>query len=116
MSWIEGVLIGIDQLGNTIAGGNPDATISARAGYFANINPKRTFIYYWRLMELIINIAFYPLDGANHCLQAYENDRDERHEEGNDIARGVLGIIIIVACVPICVVTWSYWLLSRISH
>jgi len=63
MSWIRGVLVAIDQLGNAIAGGNPDATISARTGYFANENPNKTFIYYWRLMEAIINFAFYPVQG-----------------------------------------------------
>jgi len=36
MNWATGVLIGIDQLGNAIAGGNPDSTISARVGNFAN--------------------------------------------------------------------------------
>jgi hypothetical protein len=116
MNWINGVLIGIDQLGNAIAGGNPDATISARTGYFANIKPNKTFMYYWKVMELIINIAFYPLDGADHCLQAYENDKDENHEEGSDVTRGVLGLIIIVACVPISIVTWIYWPISLIAN
>jgi len=46
MNWIDGVLIGIDQLGNAIVGGNHDATISARTGYFANININRDLIYY----------------------------------------------------------------------
>jgi len=30
--WWLGVLIGIDQLGNAIAGGDPDETISSRIG------------------------------------------------------------------------------------
>lgn len=113
MNWINGVLVGIDQLGNAIAGGNPDATISARTGYFSNRNPNRTFIHYWKAMEAIINFAFYPLDGPNHCLHAYENDSDELHKQGSDITRGILGIIIIVACIPISIITWSYKFIFR---
>ena len=30
--WLFNILIGIDQLGNTLAGGDPDETISSRAG------------------------------------------------------------------------------------
>jgi len=53
MSWIRGVLVAIDH-----AGGNPDATISARTGYFANENSNKTFIHYWRFIESIINVHF----------------------------------------------------------
>lgn len=35
MSWLYGVLVGIDQLGNTVAWGNPDVTVSARVGHNA---------------------------------------------------------------------------------
>ena len=111
MNWISGVLIGIDQLGNAIAGGNPDATISARTGYFANISPNRTFIHYWKIMEAVINFAFYPLDGSDHCLQSYEKDSDEHHEQGSDTMKGVLGIFIIVGCIPISIITWTYKLI-----
>ena len=76
MSWIGGVLIAIDQLGNAIAGGNPDATISARTGYFAN-EVKTAFQFYWKTMELIINFAFYPIDGPNHCYNEYLADKDD---------------------------------------
>lgn len=107
MSWIKGVLIGIDQLGNAVAGGNPDATISARTGYFAN-KIESVFKIYWKTMEFIINFAFYPIDGPNHCYQAYLEDKDERNEAGSDFMRAVLGIIIIVFCIPIAVITRLY--------
>lgn len=107
MSWINGVLIGIDQLGNAIAGGNPDATISARTGYFAN-EVETTFTLYWQTMELIINFAFYPIDGPDHCYQAYLEDKDERNKAGSDYMRALLGLIIIVFCIPISVITRIY--------
>lgn len=40
--WIWNLLIGIDQLGNTLLGGAPDETISARAGR------GKTKHWYWR--------------------------------------------------------------------
>lgn len=107
MSWIGGVLIAIDQLGNAIAGGNPDATISARTGYFAN-EVKTAFQLYWKTMELIINFAFYPIDGPNHCYNEYLADKDDHIEAGSDFMRAVLGLIIIVFSIPISIVTRIY--------
>jgi len=107
MSWIQGVLIAIDQLGNAIAGGNPDATISARVGYFAN-EVDSHFKYYWKTMELIIDCAFLPIDGPKHCHNEYLKDKDHHNEAGSDLIRAILGLIIIVFCVPIAVITRIY--------
>lgn len=109
-SYILRVLVSIDQLGNTIAGGNPDVTISARTGYFANIKKTRLRLW-WRCMETIIDFAFRPIDGPDHCLRAYRADEQEgNHREGNDIARAVLGIFIILASFPISIIT-RVWVL-----
>ena len=107
MSWIKGVLIAIDQLGNAIAGGNPDATISARTGYFAR-ERESSLWFYWKTMELIINYAFYPVDGPDHCYQSYLADKDESNTAGSDFMRAVLGLMIIVFCIPIAVITRIY--------
>lgn len=107
MSWISGVLIAIDQLGNAVAGGYPDSTISARTGYFAN-EAKPHFRFYWKIMEFIINFAFYPIDGPNHCYEEYYKGRGEHKETGSDLMRAVLGLIIIVFCIPIALVTRVY--------
>lgn len=103
-SYILRVLVSIDQLGNTIAGGDPDVTVSARTGYFAN-QGKSMLKPWWRCMEAIINFAFSPVDGPEHCKDAYEADIDEKHREGSDAARAVLGIFIVVACIPISIIT-----------
>lgn len=110
MSWIGGVLVAIDQLGNAVAWGNPDATISARTGYFAN-EVETTFKLYWQCMEWIINFAFYPIDGPDHCHREYLKDKDQHNEAGSDLVRGVLGIIIIVSCIPISIITRIYVLI-----
>jgi len=95
-NWPLAILIAIDQLGNALAGGHPDATISARVGYFS-ANAKR-FLQYWKALESVINFAFFPIDGEKHCYNAWQKDRDERFQHGNDLARIFLGIIIFVVC------------------
>jgi hypothetical protein len=107
MSWIYGVLIAIDQLGNAIAGGNPDATISARTGYFARVadTPLRG---YWKLMEWIIDFTFLPIDGPNHSYNAYLADKDQGYEEGSDLMRALLGIIIICVNIPLSIIVRLY--------
>jgi len=82
-SWLYNVLVSLDQLGNTIAGGNPDSSISARVGYFANKGASKTKTpKYWKFLENIINFTFWPVDGENHCIDAYERDCEE-HNSGN---------------------------------
>ena len=102
MSWPLGVLIAIDQLGNAIAGGNPDATVSARCYYFAQIKANM-FKYYWRLQELIINFAFSPIHGPQHCKRAHEEEPDEAFYPGSDITRAILGIFVLLVCIPLSI-------------
>ncbi len=95
------ILIAIDQLGNTIAGGNPDSTISARVGFFsANALRGRS---YWRGLERIIDFAFFPIDGENHCYNTWQGD-DERYLRGSDFARVLLSLIIFIICPVIAIV------------
>lgn len=96
-SWFMNILISIDQLGNAIAGGNPDSTISARIGYFVSCCfgfVKR----YWKFMETIVNFTFLPVDGIEHCKEAYLSDQDEEFNEGNMLSKIVLAIITIPIC------------------
>ncbi|MDH5183444.1 MAG: hypothetical protein OEX12_06085 [Gammaproteobacteria bacterium] len=103
MSWPLAVLIAIDQLGNAIAGGNPDATVSARCYYFAQIRPNM-LKYYWRLLELIINFAFLPIDGPQHCQKALEDEPAEEFYPGSDLTRAILGILVIIVCIPLSII------------
>ena len=47
--WLLNLLISIDQLGNTILGGSPDETISARAGRY------RGKVWYWTGLAKVLN-------------------------------------------------------------
>lgn len=96
MKYILHLLISIDQLGNVIAGGNPDNTISARVGFYNHHYPddqKVTFFY--KAFEWIINTTFWPIDGPNHCHEAYHNDAGEFFDTGTkDWAVALLSILI----------------------
>jgi hypothetical protein len=62
------LLIAIDQLGNTIIGGDPDETISSRAGKNITVRAReRRGGWYWLCR------ALHVLD-PNHCKDAIEHD------------------------------------------
>ena len=63
------VLVGIDQLGNTILAGEPDETISARAGRNAS---KRG----WRVLAAGLN----KID-PNHVEDAIESERRGKQQD-----------------------------------
>jgi len=100
-SWPVAVLVAIDQLGNAIAGGNPDSTISARVGYFSERANRGKG--YWKALESIIDFAFFPIDGPRHCYQAWQAE-DEHFWRGSDFTRVILSVFIIVACPVIAIV------------
>ncbi len=116
ISWIEAVLIAIDQLGNAIAGGNPDVTISARVGYFVHFGASKIKIY-WRFLERVIDGTFYPLDGTGHCYQAYECEKGETFHHGNDLLLLLLSFFIIVSCIPLFVIIRVLaWIMPSIKN
>ena len=96
------VLIGIDQLGNALTGGNPDSTVSARVGYFSENSLKRK--PFWKTLQAIIDSAFYPVDGPRHCYYAWQSDIDGQFRRGSKILRALLIIIVLIACVLIAVI------------
>lgn len=110
-SYIRNLLVALDQFGNAIAAGNPDSTISARVGYFAHLHSqptefKRWTRFYWFFMEKLINIMFWPVDGPNHCRDAWQSDNEELFREGSDVARVILSGLIVGLFVPITLITY----------
>jgi hypothetical protein len=95
------ILIAIDQLGNAIANGNPDNTISARVGYFASDVHSSKLKAYWKTLEWIINFTFEPVQGPGHCYHAWLAETDETDTQGSYIARVILGIFVGVGCLVI---------------
>jgi len=107
--------ISLDKLGNSISGGSHKITISARTGKHANEpGPYKT---YWELQEAIINFAFLPVDGPDHCFQAYNKEIDdaEHMRHGNKLVRGILSIIVLPSCIIIGVVLRIFKAIQRVS-
>ena len=106
--------VSIDQLGNVIAGGNPDNTISSRVGYYnQHNNSGKKAPWAWRFFEQIINLTFWPIDGDNHCHEAFHNDAGEDFDDNtkNVLVAILAAIIIIPSCLVIAVVLdILYWL------
>lgn len=100
------LMVALDQLGNALAGGNPDSTISARIGYFSEIAESVDPILapFWKLLRAAVDFTFYPIDGPGHCVKAYHNDSGERFRQGSDLARGVLTGLVLIFCPVIGVI------------
>ena len=63
--WTYGVLIGIDQLGNAILGGNPDETISSRIGRLKD-NNGGTISSGYPVTRLVDNLLEWLQPGHSH--------------------------------------------------
>jgi len=69
--WLLNILISIDQLGNTICGGDPDETISSRLG---KLKVKHGGKIPWRRpVSRIIDWGLDKID-PNHSIDAIEED------------------------------------------
>lgn len=113
MKYFKNILVAVDQLGNAICYGNPDVTISARVGYYSQV--ERVYLYYWRTLEKIINFTFWPVDGPNHCKEAFEADPEEVFNDSfGDFFRILLSAIIVIACIPISILIYLFWAISKI--
>ena len=69
--WILNILISIDQLGNTILGGDPDETISSRLGKMKVKHGGR--IPWYRPFSKVIDWGLDKID-PNHSIDAIEKD------------------------------------------
>lgn len=96
-SYAYNILLSLDQFGNAVFGGNPDSTISARTGYFAAKKQER----FWIIQERVINYAFKPIDGPNHCRQAWQADANETFYAAGPVAKIAMGLTVCVMCVTI---------------
>ena len=61
------ILIAIDQLANTILGGDPDETISSRAG--KRVNTQKWAYYLCRVLHIL---------DPDHCNKSIEEDEGDR--------------------------------------
>lgn len=107
--FISHLFLSIDQLGNVLAGGNSDNTISARVGFYNHHDYTASrFSRYWKFLEWIIDTAFEPVDGKAHCHEAYHNDAGEIfNSEVIELFVIIAGLLIILTCIPIAVILYT---------
>jgi len=117
MRYFSNFFIAIDQLGNVIAGGNPDNTISSRVGYYTEVYyEKENIPLKWKLFRDIIDATFYPVDGENHCKEAYYNDAGEDFDpHTSDVAIAFLALLIIIGCLFIAIALYFFFGLGLVS-
>jgi hypothetical protein len=72
------ILLSLDQLLNTLLGGYPDDTLSARA--WANRRHR-----VWAIAVVIIDTIFAAIGYPNHCKDAYD---EEVNRSQSEIERG----------------------------
>jgi hypothetical protein len=102
----------LSQLMNALINGNPDVSISARIGqnnYYHNI-------WFYKLCGWIVDKTFEPIDGKDHCENAYLRDRKEDYTVGKGwiIGEVLMVMIVVLACIPLSVLFWGYKLISKI--
>jgi hypothetical protein len=79
--WLN-VLVSLDQLANTLAGGNPDCTLSGRVGYLRYNENKLNWL------AAILDFTFLPIE-ENHCVESWLTDND------NDYSDNFYRVVII---------------------
>lgn len=116
MAYFRPLFIGVDQLLNAIAGGNPDNTISSRIGYYATHgaeNQKR----FWKVLEWMTDTTFWPLEGPGHCHIAYHADAGEDFD-ADKIGVGVFMTFLLSLpfLILIAIVLWGGRLLGLVKQ
>lgn len=117
MKFLSNFFVSLDQLGNVLAGGNPDNTISSRVGYYTEKYYKPEDIpFKWKLFRSIINYTFYPIDGKHHCREAFFNDAGEEFDqETSDIGVAILAILISISCLFIALLFYTLYAFGIVS-
>jgi len=97
--YIWAVFIGLDQLGNALAGGHPDMTVSARLGFLA---AREGF---WKPARRMVDWAFDPVDGEDHCylscVAAYTAGEQDKLRRGNDVGLALLMLFVVGLVLPL---------------
>lgn len=70
--YFRNLLIGFDQLINTVTGGHPDETLSSRCGRLGHRYPYKAW-------KVLIDAMFYPFQGPNHCVNAHKKELTRYH-------------------------------------
>lgn len=71
--------------------------------------------YFWKGLAKVINFTFWPVDGPDHCKQAFEADPQEIFNDKNgDVFRVLLTVIIVATCIPISIILYAQWAIRKL--
>lgn len=88
----------ISRLANALSGGSHRNSVSGRVGakVISSAHP------FWNIASSIIDNTFEPVDGVEHCFNAYkveaERGDNPKHRRSNDLGLIVLVIFTVLAC------------------
>jgi hypothetical protein len=71
---LKNVAIALDQQANTLLGGEPDETLSARAWRLRLVSP------YWKIAQIVIDALFFWQD--EHCKASYFSEYERKQLPG----------------------------------
>lgn len=98
----------VDVFLNTLAGGNCRVSISARLGRWGAKGIAMPLFEkaLWRLSYFVVTETFRPLDGDNHCPNAYE--WVITHEKVSHVNRGSYPSILLLTFFSVsgCILLW----------
>ena len=114
MGYFHNLLLAFDQLANAICGGNSDCTISARVGYYAEAT-RNTTKWYWKTAEQVIDFTYWPMQGPNHCKDAFESDPENILSDYNSVFfLFLMSLIVIAICIPVIIILYPCWAIGRL--
>lgn len=110
-TYIGRIMNAFSRLGNTVIGGHHNVSISARIGYNVTHNNN----LFWRICEQVVDRTFYPIDGKEHCKNAYIRWMHEPYFTGGSFVFMVILVCILqVVCLPLMIVFYLYFLIKKI--
>lgn len=114
MSYLSKLLLSVDHLGNSIAGGHPGNTLSGRTCYLKENGPG--FIrWYWSLFSQIINAIYYPINGRGYCENLYQTELGNDFHSGSDFLRFILSLVTILIFPILFFILYPLWLIGIIK-
>ena len=92
--------------------GNPDVSISARIGYENYFYNNKIY----KAFKWVVDTTFYPIDGKDHCKNAYLRDRKEDYTLGQGWVLGewIMCLLLVITCIPLSVLFWSYHVIKKL--
>lgn len=107
----------LSQFFNSLTGGNPNITMSAKVGRLSIIGLSESDYPFFFYLEKFIDFAFYPIDGRwNHCYHAMMIEAEYYYELFDDDSNEfLLALFCIIGCIPISIYGYLSLLIKKIK-